>query len=299
MFDGMRIGFHLPQTGTHAHNYDKLPGYAKALEELGAHSLWVSDRILAPVHPTVGYAGTDSIPKSFHSVLDPLAVLTAIGSVTSRVQIGSNVLIAPWYPPILLARALTTIDLISHGRLIVGMGTGWSPEEYQSVGVPMNQRGSRLDECLDILGKYWTDNPVEYQGKHWTIPPTYVELKPVRKPPVYLAAFAPASFARTGRRADGWMPAIQPGDDYDTTFLSQSLAAIRAEAEKAGRDPGAIDAIVRVNPRPGYTLDGIVATMTRIHDNVGVDHLYLDVNAIAESHDHALDLARQVYERLN
>src|SRR4051812_4361936 len=131
----MRIGFSLPQTGSHAHHYRDLPGYATTLEQAGAASLWVSDRILAPVHPTVNYAATGDIPQAFHSVLDPLAVIAAIGAVTTRVEIGTNVLIAPWYPPILLARMLTTLDVITDGRLVPGLGLGWSPEEYQAAGV--------------------------------------------------------------------------------------------------------------------------------------------------------------------
>jgi probable F420-dependent oxidoreductase len=294
----MRIGFHLPQTGPHAHHFDKLPGYAKSLEDLGAASLWVSDRIAAPVNPLVNYPGTDSIPESFHSVLDPLALIAAIGAVTTRVQIGTNVLIAPWYPPILLARMLTTLDITTGGRLVPGLGTGWSPEEYTSVGVPMNQRGARLDECLDILDKYWTDNPMEYSGKYWTVPATYVALKPIQRPrpPVHLAAYAPASFARTGRRADGWMPAIRA--DFDATFLKQGITTIRAEAEKAGRDPAAIGVIMRVNAEPGAPIDDIVTTIDRAHTHAGIDHAYVDVNAYTETHEQALDFAQKVFATL-
>ncbi|GAB3889213.1 hypothetical protein GCM10029964_058330 [Kibdelosporangium lantanae] len=167
----MRIGFSLPQYGPHTTQFAKLPGYARDLEALGAASLWVSDRVLAPVHPTVNYPGTDGIPTEFHAILDPLALMAAIGAVTTRVEIGVNVLIAPWYPPILLARTLTTIDVITAGRLIPGFGLGWSPEEYIATGVPMKQRGRRLDECLDILDAYWTRNPVEYAGSTGPSPP--------------------------------------------------------------------------------------------------------------------------------
>ncbi|MBP2327506.1 putative F420-dependent oxidoreductase [Kibdelosporangium banguiense] len=292
----MRIGFSLPQVGAHAHHYDQLPAYAKAIEELGADSLWVSDRVLAPVNPTVGYAGTDEIPEAFHSVLDPLALVAAVGTVTQRVTIGTNVLIAPWYPPILLARFLTTADIITGGRLITGFGTGWSPEEYASVGVPMKQRGARLEECLDILDAYWTTNPVQHQGEHWTIPPTYVELKPVQRPrpPVYLAAFAPASFARAGRRADGWMPMMVPSADFDPAFLTAGITAIRTEAEKAGRDPDTLDTLLRVNPRPGTTVQNIIDGIELAREKAGINHAYLDVN-FYRHHAEALDIAGQVY----
>ncbi|MET0235782.1 MAG: TIGR03619 family F420-dependent LLM class oxidoreductase [Kibdelosporangium sp.] len=293
----MRIGFSLPQVGAHAHHYDKLPAYAKAIEDLGADGLWVSDRILAAVNPTVGYAGTDQIPEQMRAVLDPLALVAAIGAVTERITIGTNVLIAPWYPPILLARFLTTADIITNGRLVNGFGTGWSPEEYEAVGVPMNQRGTRLDECLDILDLYWSSQEqIEYQGKHWTVPPTHAGLKPVQRPrpPVYLAAFAPASFARVGRRADGWMPAIMPSADFDPAFLAGGIATIRDEAAKAGRDPDTIDVLLRVNPRPGITVPQIITAIEQSRDKAGITSAYVDVN-LYTTHTEALDVAAEVF----
>jgi probable F420-dependent oxidoreductase len=296
MFVVMRIGFSLPQAGPHAQHFHELPAYAKAIEDLGADSLWVSDRILAAVDPTVGYGGSDTIPEAMRSVLDPLALVAAIGAITERVTIGTNVLIAPWYPPIMLARFLTTADIITKGRLVNGFGTGWSPEEYESVGVPMNQRGARLDECLDILDLYWSQDQISYQGKHWTIPATHVGLKPVRRPrpPVYLAAFAPASFARVGRRADGWMPAIVPSAGFDPAFLAAGITTIRAEAEKAGRDPGAIDVLLRVNPSPDSTVQQLVDAIDQSRDKAGIDNAYVDVN-FYRSHAEALEVANEVF----
>jgi alkanesulfonate monooxygenase SsuD/methylene tetrahydromethanopterin reductase-like flavin-dependent oxidoreductase (luciferase family) len=185
----MRIGFTLPQMGALAHYPQQVTRFARQVEELGADSLWVGDRLLAPVHPTVGYGGGDNpIPRAFHSLLDPFVLLSIAAVSTERVQIGTNVLNAPWYPPAVLARSLTSIDLVSGGRLVPGLGVGWSPEEYVAVGVPMAQRGARLDECLDALEAYWSDNPAEYHGTHWTIPATYADLKPVQhpRPPIYL-----------------------------------------------------------------------------------------------------------------
>jgi probable F420-dependent oxidoreductase len=296
MFGVMRIGFSLPQVGPHAQHFDELPAFAKAIEDLGASGLWVSDRIMAAVNPSVGYGGSDTIPEQMRTVLDPLALITAIGMVTDRVQIGTNVLIAPWYPPMLLARYLTTADIITKGRLVNGFGTGWSPEEYESVGVPMNQRGARLEECLDVLDLYWSQEQIEYKGKYTSIPLTHVGLKPVQRPrpPVYLAAFAPASFARVGRRADGWMPAIAPADDFDPGFLLAGITTIRAEAEKAGRDPAAIDVLLRVNPRPGVTVPQLITAIEKSRDAAGITNAYLDVN-LYRSHAEALDVAGEVF----
>jgi probable F420-dependent oxidoreductase len=289
----MKIGFSLPQNGAQNAQFATIPQYIKTLEDLGADSLWVSDRVLAPVHPTVNYPGTDGIPARFRAVLDPLALLSAIGAITTRVEIGTNILQAPLYPPILLARTLTTIDVITGGRLIAGFGVGFSPEEYAAVDVPMRQRGQRLDECLDILDRYWTDNPVEYAGKHWTVPATYVERKPVRKPPVSLAAINPTALDRVARRADGWLPVAYPGQPLDN--IRDGLDAIRGAAEKIDRDPATIKVIVSINPQSDTTVD---AVLTAIGDagTLGVDHVVVTASRALDRLEESLDFARQVLE---
>lgn len=290
----MKIGFSLPQNGAQNAQFATIPQYAKTLEDLGAASLWVSDRLLAPVHPTVSYPGTDGIPARFRAVLDPLALLSAIGAITTQVEIGTNILQAPLYPPILLARTLTTIDVITGGRLITGFGVGFSPEEFAAVNVPMRERGRRLDECLDILDRYWKDNPVEYAGEHWTIPSTYVERKPVRKPPVYLAAISPAALDRVARRADGWLPVAFPGQPLDD--IRAGLDGIRAAAAKAGRDPAGIKVIVSLNPQPGTTVDAVLAAIEDA-DKLGVDHVVVTASRALERQADSLEFAREVLER--
>ena len=160
----MQIGFTLPQMGSLAHYPREVARFARQAEQLGADSLWVGDRLLAPVNPTVGYGGGATIPRAFRALLDPFVLLSIAAVSTERVQIGTNVLNAPWYPPAVLARSLPSIDLVRDGRLVAGLGVGWSPEEYLAVGIPMAQRGVRLDECLDALEAYWSDNPAEYHG---------------------------------------------------------------------------------------------------------------------------------------
>ncbi|WP_046501080.1 TIGR03619 family F420-dependent LLM class oxidoreductase [Streptomyces odonnellii] len=293
----MQIGFTLPQMGPLAHQPEEVARFAREAEALGADSLWVGDRLLAPVDPTVGYGGGDTIPEVFHSVLDPFALMTVAATVTRRVRIGSNILIAPWYAPALLARSLTTIDRISGGRLMPGFGTGWSPDEYQAAGVPMDERGARLDECLDALEELWSANPAGYQGRYWQIPQTYADIKPAQtpRPPLYLAGFAPAAMRRVAQRADGWLPVHVPGaGEFDPATVNEPMRSIRALAKEAGRDPATLRMVLRVYPAPGTGLDQVVDTIMRAGRDTDVDHAFVEMMNIAASVDESLDKAQRI-----
>jgi probable F420-dependent oxidoreductase len=297
----MRIGFTLPQFAPLAHQPDQVARFAQEIEtQVGADSLWVGDRLLAPVNPTVGYGGGTTIPAEFHAILDPFALLTVAATVTSRVTPGTNVLNAPWYPPALLARSLTTIDALSAGRLLLGFGVGWSPEEYQAAAVPMTERGARLDECLDALEALWTTNPAEYHGKHWSVPATHTDLKPSQQPgpPIYLAGFAPTAQRRIARRADGWLPVHRPGTspfDPETT-ITAPLARLRRLAEEEGRDPKNLGTVLRVYPVADGTVEECADTLRRAEHDTETGHAFVDLQCIADNIDHALDLAHRILD---
>ncbi len=296
----MRIGFTLPQFGPLAHEAVDIVRFARTIEEIGGDSLWVGDRLLAPVNPTVGYGGGDTIPEVFRSALDPFTVMAVAASATERVEIGSNILNAPWYAPAVLARSLTTIDQVSAGRLLVGLGIGWSPEEYQAAGVPMPERGARLDEGLDALDALWTADPAEYHGRYWTVPATHAGLKPARRPrpPVYLAGFSPAAVNRIARRADGWLPVIAPGGRPvdPAKQIAAPMAHIRELAEQQGRDPADLGLVLRVNPTGDRTVEAVADAIVLARDEAGVDHAFVELMYLASTVDQALDLAGGILE---
>jgi probable F420-dependent oxidoreductase len=296
----MRIGFSLPQFGALAQRPGEVARFAREAEALGADSLWVGDRLLAPVRPSIGYGGTTSFPPEFRASLDPFALLTTAAAVTGHAQLGTSVLNVPWYSPALLARSLTTIDVLSGGRLIPGFGTGWSPEEYQAVGVPMAERGERLDECLDILEALWTTSPAEYHGKHWAIAATHADLKPIQRPapPVYLAGFTPPALRRVALRADGWLPVARTPAAFDPAIITRPLAQIRQTAQRAGRDPGQVRVILRVNAAPAATAADIAGTIERAGQEAGIDHAFADLMYVAASVDQALEISGQVMDRV-
>ncbi|KMO95204.1 TIGR03619 family F420-dependent LLM class oxidoreductase [Streptomyces roseus] len=239
----MRIGFSVPQFGPFA-DPDRTAGMCAALEALGCHALWVADRLLAPLTPAAGYPGGKPMPDRYGTHLDPLLALGVAASATTRVRLGSSTLGALWQPPLVLARALTTLDLISHGRLDVGLGLGWMREEYTAAGVPWRGRGARLEETLDVLDAVWRSERVVHSGPLWTVPESTVLPKPLQRPrpPILLGGFTPYAMERVGRRADGWLGASMPLPHLD------GLWAVAAQAaERAGRDPAALRRVFRVN----------------------------------------------------
>src|SRR5262245_55327176 len=129
----MRLGFALPQMGSIA-GPDPISKVARRAEELGYSSLWVLDRLLYPVNPRVPYPiGDGSLPQRYKRVLDPVQILTFAAARTEKIGVGTSILNLPWYNPVLLARTLATLDVLSNGRLRVGFGIGWSPDEYDAA----------------------------------------------------------------------------------------------------------------------------------------------------------------------
>ncbi len=288
----MQIGFTLPQVGPLASQAPQVARYAREVEGLGADSLWVIDRLLSPPDPQVGYNGADTFPDEFNQLLDPFVLLGVAASATSRVQVGSNILNAPWYPPALLARQLTTLDVLSGGRLVPGFGSGWSPEEFEAVGVPMKERGARLDETLDALDQLWTADIAEFHGRHWHVPATRASLKPVRKPPIYLAAFTPAAMRRVARRADGWLPGILPPHAVDLdAMVNGPLGVLRGMTADAGRDPGALDVILRIYPtvRSSSVVEDVAEVIKRVERETEVRHVLVDLMYQADTVDQMLE----------
>ncbi len=262
------VGFALPQFGESA--YEDLARFASTAEELGVDSLWVADRLLAAVEPTVLHAGMDgAIPAQYRTIADPLIALTVAAAVTRRARLGASVLVAPWYPPVQLVRQLTTIDVISRGRLLAGFGIGWSPDEYRAAGAPFGNRGAQLDELLDVLLALWTTNPVEHAGTRWTIPRSWVGFKPVQRPrpPIGLGAFADGGLRRVGQRADCWLPVVWAQSDQDLGPLHAQRRIIDDAARAASREPADIGAHVRINVAPGTPLAAVADTVRQLADN--------------------------------
>ncbi|MGW2031790.1 TIGR03619 family F420-dependent LLM class oxidoreductase [Streptomyces sp. NPDC001356] len=297
----MRIGFALPQFHRQAFEVARVADFAREVERAGAASLWVGDRNLAAVRPSVGYGGQGTtIPPELNPAADPFVLLGVAAAATERVLLGSHVLIAPLYPPVQLARALTTIDLISGGRLLAGFGIGWSPEEYEAAGRDFRRRGALLDELLDALEAVWTDDPAEYSGALLSVPRHHAPLKPARppRPPVYLGALSERALRRVARRADGWLPLCVVPEYVDTDGLAAQQAQLDTWARAAGRDPEDIDTVLRVNVSAGTGVRAVADAIRSVHDRTGVEHVMVDTMYEVGTVEESLTYARELLELL-
>ena len=241
----MRIGFNLPQLGPVA-SAENIARAAEKAEALGYDSVWVTERLLYPVAPRTPYAGTPdgSLPDVYRITLDPLDALTFAAAHTKRVSLGTSVLVMPYYNPVLLARRITTLDVLSGGRSVIGLGQGWSEDEMIATGGSMQRRGARADEFLAVLHTIWKDKLSEFHGEFFDLPRSEILPKPVQHPhpPVYIAAFSPSGLRRVALNADGWIPVGVPVDG-----MRQMLEGIRTTAKEAGRNPDDVKLVVRAN----------------------------------------------------
>ena len=241
----MRIGFAVGNIGPIG-TAEAITRISQRAEALGYDSLWSVDRLLWPLKPRTPYPVTPdgTLPEGYKHVLDPIDVLTFAAAQTKKVTLGTSVLDIPFYNPILLARRLSTLDVLSNGRVRVGFGLGWSQDEMDAAGADMKKRGAMADEFLQVLKIIWTTDPSEFEGKFYHLPKSHINPKPVQKPhpPIYLAAFAPPALKRLATMADGWNPVAIPA-----AGMAQMYGAIKQMAQEAGRNPNSLAMVVRAN----------------------------------------------------
>ncbi len=242
----MKAGFGLPQTGKHV-GPQGLRKVAEAAESLGYDSVWVLDRLLWPIHPQDTYPATPdgSLPEEYQSVLDPIETLTYVAAVTKRVRLGTSILVLPYQGPILAARRLATLDVLSEGRVLCGAGSGWSHDEFEACGLPFKGRDERMAELLNAVIAIWTQDPVEFSGKFYRIPAAKIGPKPVQKPhpPIYQAAHATRALIRAAQLTQGWNAFGPPSWD---SLASQSKI-LKDAAAQAGKPQAACEVVLRTS----------------------------------------------------
>ena len=240
----MQIGFGAPVAGAWA-----TPGYLTAFsrraEDAGYASLWSFQRLLVP-------EGSGMEPV-YRSVLDPMVALGYVAASTTRIRLGVAVVNLPFVSPTVLAKQAATVDVLSGGRLDLGLGIGWMPEEFAATGASTARRGARTEEYLAVLRTLWADEVSSFDGEFYTIPAGRQDPRPVQRPgpPVLLGGMSRPAMERAGRIADGWITSSRA----DLSEISEAVAVIREAASAAGRDPDAVRIVCR-----GVVLAGEQAT---------------------------------------
>lgn len=274
----MQLGFAPPVSGSWA-TAEHCARLASRAEELGYRSLWTFQRLLSPVDE----AGHEQLEPQYRAVHDPLAMAAFLAGQTSSARIGVAVVNAPYYAPVALAKSLTTIDHLSGGRLDVGLGIGWLPQEFEAVGVPMARRGARTEDFVRCLQAIWTDAVVDYRGELYRVPRAKVEPKPVQRPhpPILFGGAADAALRRAGRLGAGWISSSRA----DLAAIDRAIGVVRAAAADAGRDPDALRIVCRgvVKVRDGEraplvgSLDEVRGDLDRLAA-AGVTETFIDLN---------------------
>jgi probable F420-dependent oxidoreductase len=195
---------------------------AKALEERGFHSLVVAEHLHIPVRRATPFPAGGELPREYHRSYDPFVALTAAALATSKLLIGSGVLLLPQRDTIETAKAVASLDQVSGGRLLLGLGLGWNLEEAADHGVQATLRGALLDEKLAAMKELWASDEAEFHGRYVDFEATYCWPKPVQKPhpKIYFGGFTRATVSRARRHHGGWMPMGVPAADMVPAQLS-------------------------------------------------------------------------------
>jgi len=220
---------------------------ARKAEELGFESFWCAEHPFIPVQSESRFPGSEDgvIPETYSHFIDPFVALARASGTTSRIKLGTGIVLVPERHPLLLAKEVSTLDLFSGGRFLFGIGAGWLREETQIMGGDFDHRWSQTRESILAMKELWTKREAEFHGKYYDFPPVRSYPKPAQKPhpPVLLGGGAKNVLQRIVAWGDGWLPNRITPDQ-----LRESRATLDRLAKEAGRDPSAITISVHGQP---------------------------------------------------
>ncbi len=232
----MKLGLSIPQVGVNGTRENALK-LAQAAEKENFESLWVQERILWPINPQSKYPSTPdgSLREEYQHNLDSMNLLSYIAANTSKILLGTGIIVSAYHLPVRFAKEVATVDILSQGRFVCGIGLGWSKDEYQTSNVPFERRGARQDEFIQAIKKVWTDDTVEFKGQFYNISPSKIDPKPVQKPhpKILLAGFGPKTFERIANYADGYLGALA----MPIPVFEQLISGFKQAIEKSGKNP--------------------------------------------------------------
>lgn len=280
---GIEWGVHLPHLGRQV-DAATLAGFAQHIEALGCHSGWVSDHVCWPAQIESKYPYTDDgsfAPSPDMGWLDPIGTQLYVAGVTRKLKLGFTVLILPYRQPVATAKQLATLDVLSGGRLILGVGIGWMAEEAAILGMPWDNRGKRTDEQLELFHALFNQSEPEFHGRYYDIPRVGFEPKPMQSPlPIWVGGSGNAAFRRAARYGTGFHAAFQPLD-----LVVEEFDQVRGHAEQMQRDPAELTLSLRVYLDPAEAMEAgksIGGSKQQMQDRIGaleqagVQHVLLD-----------------------
>lgn len=240
------FGTSLPSRGDMA-SPENLRTLAQRAESLGFDSVWVSDHIILPRKVDSFYPYAADGVATFQpdeDYYEPLAALNFLAGCTQKIRLGTHVLILPYRNPVLTAKMLSTLDVLSGGRLILGAGVGWMEEEFQALGLDTYaQRGAVTDEYIQLFKELWTKDDPVFQGEHYQLSGTGFMPKPVQKPhpPIWIGGHTNPAIRRAAKYGDGWMPiGLRPPAILEPEELAEKIARLRRLTVRAGRPEDAV-----------------------------------------------------------
>ncbi len=266
----MEFGVHLPHVGPFA-TPEAIIGVARKAEELDYHSLWVADHIITPRElDASAYPGGRYPIQPEWPFLEPVSTLMFAAAVTRRVRLGTSVLVITQRQPVVLAKQLATLDMLSGGRLIFGAGAGWMKEEFQALNVPIAARGPRMDEYLEVMRRCWTEDDPTFDGRYYKLGDVGFYPKPVQKPhpPIWIGGAADGALRRVARYGDAWHGMAPP------EVLAEGYAKVKRYAKEYGRDPDSIALTVRGEPM-GWGDPALAIDQLRAYKEIGASFVLL------------------------
>ncbi|MBI3246890.1 MAG: LLM class F420-dependent oxidoreductase [Deltaproteobacteria bacterium] len=232
----MQFGIHYSLgVGVHP-TADDYIGIAQQAEALGFSSVWLGDHIVIPEEISSPYPYTRDGSVGFARDIpwpDPFVLLAALAVATKTIRLGTSVAIIPYRNPLHVAKAVATVDLVSHGRYLFGVGIGWLKEEFDALGEPFNERAARTREYLQVMKAIWSGEVAKFQGKYFSFPDLHTNPLPVQKPhpPIIFGGESTAALKRIADLGDGWQPGPIPLDDF-----RERRGQLKILLEERGRD---------------------------------------------------------------
>jgi probable F420-dependent oxidoreductase len=274
----MRIGAKVPNSGPLPVERGIAP-MARELEEAGFESLWVSDHIVMPTHIESRYpfaADGKATWPSDTPYFDAMIALAAIATATKRAAIGTAVLVLPLRHPVELAKQAASIDALSGGRLVLGVGAGWLAEEFEALNVPFESRGRRFVEWVEIMTACWSGQPQAFKGEFYQLPAGVFTLPtPRHQIPILVGGHSPTAISRAATTGDGWL-AHQSATALDFEELHDGMEKMRQHAGRSGRDPDALWTTLRIIDSASRA-QVVAGSMPRLRD-AGIDEVVVDID---------------------